>query len=187
MKAMSGNLGRLSMIKLVVFDVDGVFTDGRTWQDANGAWRRYFSVRDTMGIRALRKAGTRVAVVTTDSVFFGALDNQIPKFLDALTEYALSLKAAGTIKQPDFVVTPEMRAELFRRMRARGITVDEKTFEAARTLIDRQLGYLVARYVFGEPAEFARRLHDDPGVAAALKLTTGATTPQQLLQRASSR
>ena len=129
----------------------------------------------------------QVAVVTTDSVFFGALDNQIPKFLDALTEYALSLKAAGTIKQPDFVVTPEMRAELFRRMRARGITVDEKTFEAARTLIDRQFGYLVARYVFGEPAEFARRLHDDPGVAAALKLTTGATTPQQLLQRASSR
>lgn len=52
-------------MKLVVFDVDGVFTDGRTWQDAGGVWRRYFSVRDTMGVRALRKAGYRVAVVTS--------------------------------------------------------------------------------------------------------------------------
>lgn len=56
--------GPVSKIKMVVFDVDGVFTDGRTWQDPQGAWRRYFSVRDTMGIRALRKAGYKVAVVT---------------------------------------------------------------------------------------------------------------------------
>ncbi|MES2963701.1 MAG: hypothetical protein V4760_07400 [Bdellovibrionota bacterium] len=61
---MSGT-DRLNQVKLVVFDVDGVFTDGRKWQDVNGAWRRYFSVRDTMGIRALRKAGYRVAVVTS--------------------------------------------------------------------------------------------------------------------------
>lgn len=67
MKAMSANQNRLHSIKLVVFDVDGVFTDGRTWQDMNGAWRRYFSVRDTMGVRALRKAGFRVAVVTSAS------------------------------------------------------------------------------------------------------------------------
>src|SRR5262249_37418986 len=108
-------------------------------------------------------------------------------FLDALTDYALSLKATGAITQRDFVVTPQMRAELLRRMRSRGITVDEKTYEAAGTLIDRQIGYQVARYVFGEPAGCARRLHDDPGVAAALKLTAGATTPQALLQRAGSR
>lgn len=64
---MSAAQNRLRNVKLVVFDVDGVFTDGRTWQDANGAWKRYFSVRDTMGIRALRKAGHRVAVVTSGS------------------------------------------------------------------------------------------------------------------------
>lgn len=128
-----------------------------------------------------------VSIATTDTVFANALGKQIPQFLDALTDYALSLKAAGTIKQRDFVVTPEMRAELLRRMRSRGITVDQKTYDAAGTFIDRQLGYQVARYVFGEPAEFARRLRDDPGVAAALKLTEGATTPQALLKRASSR
>lgn len=55
---------RFRNIKLIVFDVDGVLTDGRTWQDARGAWRRSFSVRDAMGIRALKKAGVRVAVIT---------------------------------------------------------------------------------------------------------------------------
>lgn len=55
----------LSSLKLVIFDVDGVFTDGRTWQDARGFWRRRFSVRDTMGVRALRKAGLTAIVVTS--------------------------------------------------------------------------------------------------------------------------
>lgn len=51
-------------LQVVVFDVDGVFTDGKTWQDPTGQWRRSFSVRDTMGVRALRKAGVRVVVLT---------------------------------------------------------------------------------------------------------------------------
>ncbi len=55
---------RLRRIKLIVFDIDGVFTDGRTWQDATGGLRRYFSVRDAMSIRALRKAGLQLAVIT---------------------------------------------------------------------------------------------------------------------------
>jgi carboxyl-terminal processing protease len=124
-----------------------------------------------------------VGIVTSDTVFTRALDSQIPQFRDALTDYALSLKASGAIKQRDFAVTPEMRAELLRRMRSRGITIDAKTYDAAGSLIDRVLGYEVARYVFGENAEFARRLKDDPGVAAAIKLTAGAGSPKALLQR----
>ena len=55
---------RLQRLKLVIFDVDGVLTDGRTWQDIEGRPRRYFSVRDTMGLRALRKAGLKVMVIS---------------------------------------------------------------------------------------------------------------------------
>jgi 3-deoxy-D-manno-octulosonate 8-phosphate phosphatase (KDO 8-P phosphatase) len=54
----------LDRVQVVIFDVDGVFTDGKTWQDQSGQWRRTFSVRDTMGVRALRRAGYRVAVLT---------------------------------------------------------------------------------------------------------------------------
>jgi 3-deoxy-D-manno-octulosonate 8-phosphate phosphatase (KDO 8-P phosphatase) len=55
----------VNRLKLIVFDVDGVFTDGRAWLDAKGQWRRSFSVRDTMGVRALRRAGYKVAVMTS--------------------------------------------------------------------------------------------------------------------------
>lgn len=54
----------LSRVRVIFFDVDGVFTDGKTWQDQTGQWRRAFSVRDTMGVRAIRKAGFRVIVLT---------------------------------------------------------------------------------------------------------------------------
>lgn len=55
----------LGNLHVIVFDVDGVFTDGKTWQAAGGEWRRAFSVRDTMGVRALRKAGYRVVILTS--------------------------------------------------------------------------------------------------------------------------
>jgi hypothetical protein len=79
-----------------------------------------------------------------------------------------------------------MRTELLRRMQARGITIDVKLYEADAALIDRLLGYETARYVFGEQAEFARRLHDDPAIAATVALVRGAETQQELLRRASS-
>jgi 3-deoxy-D-manno-octulosonate 8-phosphate phosphatase (KDO 8-P phosphatase) len=55
---------RLERLRVIFFDVDGVFTDGKTWQDQSGQWRRSFSVRDTMGLRALGKAGIRVVILT---------------------------------------------------------------------------------------------------------------------------
>ena len=53
----------------------------------------------------------------SDTAFQRALGTQVPKFRDALTDYALSLKASHAVTSPDFVVTPAMRAELLRRMR----------------------------------------------------------------------
>jgi carboxyl-terminal processing protease len=121
-----------------------------------------------------------------DSTFDRALGKQIPQFRDALTDYALSLKGSKAMNSPDFTVTPAMRAELLRRMQARGITVDPALYNADAPLIDRLLGYEIARYVFGETAEFTRRLRDDPAVEATLQLVRGASTQQELLRRASS-
>ena len=60
-------LEQFSLIQLVILDVDGVMTDGRTRQDEHGQWKRVFSVRDSIGIRALRKLGVQFAVVTQAS------------------------------------------------------------------------------------------------------------------------
>lgn len=121
---------------------------------------------------------------SADSAFQRALGKQIPQFRDALTDYALSIKASREVASPDFTVTAAMRAELLKRMRARGITVDERLYQNASTLIDRVLGYEIARYSFGESGEFARRLRDDPMVTRAATFARGAKTQQELLDRA---
>jgi 3-deoxy-D-manno-octulosonate 8-phosphate phosphatase (KDO 8-P phosphatase) len=56
-------------VKLVVFDVDGVLTDGSIiWQD--GGWdAKVFDVKDGFGILLLRKAHIEVAFVTGRTSF----------------------------------------------------------------------------------------------------------------------
>lgn len=54
----------LAKIKMVIFDVDGVLTDCRTWLDSDGEWKRFFSIRDGYGIRRLMEAGFQTGVIT---------------------------------------------------------------------------------------------------------------------------
>ncbi len=49
---------------MLVLDVDGVLTDCRLWMDANGEWKRFFSIRDGVGIKALIEAGYKLAIIT---------------------------------------------------------------------------------------------------------------------------
>jgi 3-deoxy-D-manno-octulosonate 8-phosphate phosphatase (KDO 8-P phosphatase) len=51
-------------IRLVIFDVDGVFTDGRLVYSAQGEEIKVFHVRDGVGIKALRRAGIELAVIS---------------------------------------------------------------------------------------------------------------------------
>lgn len=51
-------------IKLVVFDVDGVFTDGRIFIDAEGKETKVFHVHDGHGVRMLLHYGVDVAVLS---------------------------------------------------------------------------------------------------------------------------
>jgi hypothetical protein len=101
-----------------------------------------------------------------------------------MTTYALELKNAGTVQSPNFSVTPAMRAEVLERLRAKGVTMSQATFDGATTIVDQQLGYTIARYVFGRTAEFRRRADDDRQVQTALALLAKASTPQALLSLA---
>lgn len=55
---------RLKNIKMLILDVDGILTDCRIWMDSNGEWRRYFSVRDGIGVKRLIDNGYTVALIT---------------------------------------------------------------------------------------------------------------------------
>jgi 3-deoxy-D-manno-octulosonate 8-phosphate phosphatase (KDO 8-P phosphatase) len=51
-------------IRLVAFDVDGVFTDGRFYLSDHGVESKSFNTQDGYGIRCLLKAGIAVAVIS---------------------------------------------------------------------------------------------------------------------------
>ncbi len=54
---------KLKNIKMLVLDVDGVLTDTRMWFDG-AEWRRFFSVRDGVGIKRLIESGYKLAIIT---------------------------------------------------------------------------------------------------------------------------
>jgi carboxyl-terminal processing protease len=121
-----------------------------------------------------------------ETEFLRALGAQTSRFRDAITDYALSLKASHAITSPDFVVLPAMREEIWNRMRARGIDIQRSVFDEARSLVDRQLSFEIARYVFGSDAEFRRRTAEDKVLQKALSLARGARSEQDLLRRATA-
>lgn len=51
-------------IRLVVFDVDGVFSDGSIYLGNNGEEFKAFNTKDGYGVKALTKIGLDVAVIT---------------------------------------------------------------------------------------------------------------------------
>lgn len=53
-----------SQIKLVVFDVDGVFSDGSIYLGNHGEEYKAFNTKDGYGVKALSKIGIDVAVIT---------------------------------------------------------------------------------------------------------------------------
>lgn len=55
---------RAARVQLVVFDVDGVFTDGRLYYSAAGEALKAFHVRDGHGIKLLLKHGIQAAVIS---------------------------------------------------------------------------------------------------------------------------
>jgi 3-deoxy-D-manno-octulosonate 8-phosphate phosphatase (KDO 8-P phosphatase) len=51
-------------MRLVAFDVDGVFTDGRFYLSNDGVESKSFNTQDGFGVRKLLKAGVDVAVIS---------------------------------------------------------------------------------------------------------------------------
>lgn len=57
-------LDKARAIRLAVFDIDGVFTDGRLYYGPEGEVFKPFHVRDGHGIKALHRAGIDVAIIS---------------------------------------------------------------------------------------------------------------------------
>ena len=116
--------------------------------------------------------------------FAKGMGNGMTQYRDACTCLALEAKKTHGVKSEAFKVSPEMRQEVYRRLRAREVEISPAVFNGAGKLIDEQLGYEIARYVFGRPAEFRRRTAQDVQMQTAMGLLRKAQTPKQLLSLA---
>jgi carboxyl-terminal processing protease len=119
--------------------------------------------------------------------FAKALGTNLPLYRDALTSYALEAKKNHRVSNENFKVTPEMRQQIYERLRSKGVKLTQPEFNGAGSLIDEQLGYEITRYVFGRPAEFRRKAQDDKQMQTALGLLRKAQSPKQLMSLASTR
>jgi carboxyl-terminal processing protease len=122
-------------------------------------------------------------VLPTELAFSNAVGRKGAQFRDAITDYAMSLKGTGTVTSQDFVVTDEMRNQVWQRMRQRGVDIDRGIYDAAAPLVSQFIGYDVARYVFGRAAEQRRNVLDAAEVQKAIELLRGVKTQQELLAR----
>ena len=57
-------LDRAKRVRLMLFDVDGVLTDGRLWYGAAGEALKVFFAADGQGIKLLQQTGVTVAILS---------------------------------------------------------------------------------------------------------------------------
>lgn len=109
-------LEKAAKIKLVVFDVDGVLTDGGLFFGDDGQEYKAFYARDGLGMKLLQQTGVEIAVITArnsrvvehrmrnlgiDNVYQGKLD-KLDAFHDLLNR--LDVSAGQTAYAGDDVV-----------------------------------------------------------------------------------
>jgi len=58
---------KIKKIKLIITDIDGVWTDGGLYYTADGHVMKRFQVKDGMAVSLLRKKGIEVAIVSGDA------------------------------------------------------------------------------------------------------------------------
>ncbi len=103
-----------------------------------------------------------------------------PKTADVratLMAYSLDLKK--TVK-PNFTVEPAWREEFYRRLQAKGVTVDHAQYEAAGPEIDRLLSNTVARLAFGDSTAKRRGIPEDSQLTHAIDVLRQSRSQQDL-------
>lgn len=96
----------------------------------------------------------------------------------ALYDLAFDLKAN---LKPDFLVTKEMREDLFARLTKRGVIVDRKDYDAGIKYVDRLLDGNIASVVFGDSTAKRRDVLEDRQLVKALELLKKGPTTRDLL------
>lgn len=102
---------RLAALKLVIFDVDGVITDGKLYLGPDGSEWRSTHVRDGLGLKNLQAAGLITAVISGRAsgglgdrlqnlgvrYRYFSQDNKLPLFKELLDQLGLQAEQAAMV------------------------------------------------------------------------------------------
>ncbi len=103
----------------------------------------------------------------------------------ALTLDAYALEMKGKVKS-DFVITPEMREDLYQRLVKRGVALDKKTYDEGSRYMDRIVDNRISVFAFGDSTAKRRLVSEDKQLLKAMEILKKATTTKELLAIASS-
>lgn len=118
----AGLRARLSKVRLLVLDVDGVLTDGSLYYGPTGESLKRFQVRDGLGIRILHGASIHVAVISARKSelvgkrmadlriehWYTGKDDKVAAFEELLAKLSLTEEQAAFVGD-DLLDVPIMR------------------------------------------------------------------------------
>ena len=117
-----------------------------------------------------------------ERVFLATLGEDVGLFRSVLEDYAAELrKDPRSPKFESFRVSEEMRSQVYDRLQQIGLELPRSTFDNAAGYIDEQLGYEMARSLFGPAAEARRRAYSDRQMLTAVRLLRRAKTQEDAL------
>jgi carboxyl-terminal processing protease len=142
-------------------------TSGRPIPDASG-------ILPDLPVRGIPRSDA-------ERTLLNALGENLSLFRSILSGYAADVKKTHPPKSESFEVTQEMRDDVFGRLQQNGLELGRDTFDIASGYVDEQLGYEIARAVFGPVAEARRRALSDRQMQAAVRLLGRGRTQEHVL------
>ena len=118
-------------------------------------------------------------LLTSEQALLKALasSSKASEFDTGLRNYALELSRTA---KPDFVPQPAWTAELKKRVRERGIEIDDATWQGGNRYLLQRLEYFVARYAVHDSLATRRRLPIDAPLRKAIDMMNKGQTQRDL-------
>ncbi|MFM9834600.1 MAG: KdsC family phosphatase [Methylophilaceae bacterium] len=119
-------LGRAKQIKVVIFDVDGIMTDGGLTIGDDGQEYKTFNSQDGLGMKLLRQSGVQMAIITGRSSkvvtqraestgvvhFYQGVDDKLVAFNDLVKKMNIQPEQAAFMGDDIVDVPPMLRCGL---------------------------------------------------------------------------
>ncbi len=119
-----------------------------------------------------------------ERVLYSALGDDLERFRRVLSAYAAELREDGSVSDESFQVTAAMREGLYARLVEAGVSLTSEAYEEAAGYVSDQLGYEIARELFGTESVVRRQAKADRQLQAALRLLRNSDSQQETITTA---